>query len=1076
VVAEERSFVGRSREMLRLLDGIEAAREGRGAMVLLAGEPGIGKTRIAQELAKVATASGVHAHWARCWDAGAPPFWPWCQALRSIELPGQRVAHGPVGSLLKAVASVSVEIGQDRIALFDSVAELLDQACQSATRLLVLDDLHWADAPSLALLRYVARQVVGHTRLLVLGTYRDADARLASHAGVPLAQAAREGRTIVLGGLDGDALAELAHADHPRAPLEIVESLHASTGGNPLFAHEVLALAVARGGSRIDVGALSGVRSVLHERLAFLTPSAQRALFAAAVLGREFDPHLVSMLCPDSANTVEALDAARNTGLLRAVVTGSAGRLEFAHDLVREACYGELTADERREMHARAASALEPTADAWPAEYARHVFAALRDEDVDRAGQAALRAGRCALDELAFEEAADWFARAAAILNRAGPGSSAVALEATVLLGEAQLRSGDLAAGTQTCRRAIDQAETLGRADLLSRAAIAYGLAAPIGRVDGFLVAALERSLALLGEDDRKLRALLKARLSGAMMPHADPSVPLVLAREAIREARATGDRATIARVLGTARRTFFSVNDAQERMAIDRETAALAVSLGDRALASTALRRLADAHMELGEVEAGHSVDDERARVYPVSARPHAELDATLRTVGLNVLAGRFADADQRLARCDALAASLRERVAHVYPFDPIRLLRLLRACTQGARAPLEAALSDLDGFPQVVRPRAAAALLAHLGRMDEARIEYERALAGGLSESVDLLVRALFPEVCAALGDLTRAERFLELLSPAHGRLIYWSPLGTSWGATARLEAVLLDALGRLDEAATCFGEAIDLEMKADAAPFLARSRAGLARVQRRRGRANDAAQAEQLESEARSAFVRMGMELDLERACARRQPVSLMKPDDAPPTLRREGEVWTVDFRGTALRFADSDGLRYIDHLLARPGVSVHATELLGLSRRADVGAANAANEPGGAPVGPPLLPPLARLDQRAKDAYRQRIADLREMLEEAKRTGDLGRAEATRKELDFLTRELAGAVGLDGRDRPLGGDVERARVNVTLRIRKAIKKLGAHAPALGRYLSSNVRTGTLCEFCAPRSSGD
>jgi non-specific serine/threonine protein kinase len=220
---------------------------------------------------------------------------------------------------------------------------------------------------------------------------------------------------------------------------------------------------------------------------------------------------------------------------------------------------------------------------------------------------------------------------------------------------------------------------------------------------------------------------------------------------------------------------------------------------------------------------------------------------------------------------------------------------------------------------------------------------------------------------------------------------------------------------------------------------------------------------------------------MEVDLERwesgshtGMVRIAPSDARAPCDArAPTkrdleLHREGEYWTVNFRGSQWRFADSDGVRYLDHLISHPGEAVPVLELLALSRRAapaEVQTISGRED---------LLSPrtagaaLIRLDSRAKTAFRRRIDELRDTLAEATQANDIGRAERARSELDFLADEIAGAVGLGGRDRPISSDAERARVNVTLRIRKAIAKIRQHAPALAEHLSERIRTGNLCTY--------
>lgn len=200
---------------------------------------------------------------------------------------------------------------------------------------------------------------------------------------------------------------------------------------------------------------------------------------------------------------------------------------------------------------------------------------------------------------------------------------------------------------------------------------------------------------------------------------------------------------------------------------------------------------------------------------------------------------------------------------------------------------------------------------------------------------------------------------------------------------------------------------------------------------------------------------------MTASLERARAleggQRAPIEVTPARLA--ALRREGEIWTLERAGAAHRLKDSHGLRYLAHLLERPGVEVHVEDLSRTIPRP------AGAEPDAGPV----------LDADAKAAYRRRLGDLRDQLEEAEVFGDLGRAAAARAEMELLAGELARAVGLGGRDRRSSSRAERARVNVTLRIRKAIRKIAELCPPVGDHLERNVRTGAFCAYDPPPGAG-
>ncbi|MCZ7686658.1 MAG: hypothetical protein M5U28_51075 [Sandaracinaceae bacterium] len=261
----------------------------------------------------------------------------------------------------------------------------------------------------------------------------------------------------------------------------------------------------------------------------------------------------------------------------------------------------------------------------------------------------------------------------------------------------------------------------------------------------------------------------------------------------------------------------------------------------------------------------------------------------------------------------------------------------------------------------------------------------------------------------------------------------------------------------MGRLEDAEACYEEALRMNEAMGAAPFVHATKLAHAELLLRRDGPSE--RSRRLLAEAMEGFGALGMTASLERARALdgggdgRAPIEARPPSLA--ALRREGEVWTLEHAGAAHRLKDSHGLRYLAHLLERPGVEVHVEDLSGTIARP------AGAEPDAGPL----------LDAKAKDAYRQRLADLRDQLEEAEVFGDLGRAAAARAEMELLAGELARAVGLGGATAAPPSRAERTRVNVTLRIRKAIRKIAELCPPVGDHLERNVRTGAFCAYDPP-----
>ncbi len=349
-------FVARERELGRLRDAWARVAGGGSAAVLVAGEAGIGKTRLAAELARTVQRAGSTVLYGRCDEGLAVPYQPFVEAL---------------GPRFPAVLT-----GTDPLALFEATAALLD-----GPLLLVLDDLQWAAAPTLQLLRHVIR---AQPRALILGTYRDTELP----PGHPLL--ALEAERIVLRGLDEPAIASLLDAAGVHVP-GLPGRLLAETNGNPFFVRALIA----------HRGEPAALRDVISERVARLGPDAQRLLTAAAVAGPEFSVLVVEHALGPGADALDALDEATAAGLL---TERGHGDYAFTHALVRQTIYDGLSSARRARLHRALGEALERAGDA-PAEALAHHFAEA-EGGADKAAGYALAAGRDALRRLGYEEAA----------------------------------------------------------------------------------------------------------------------------------------------------------------------------------------------------------------------------------------------------------------------------------------------------------------------------------------------------------------------------------------------------------------------------------------------------------------------------------------------------------------------------------------------------------------------------------------------------------------------------------------------------------------------------------------------
>jgi tetratricopeptide (TPR) repeat protein len=307
-------------------------------------------------------------------------------------------------------------------------------------------------------------------------------------------------------------------------------------------------------------------------------------------------------------------------------------------------------------------------------------------------------------------------------------------------------------------------------------------------------------------------------------------------------------------------------------------------------------------------------------------------------------------------------------------------------------------------------------------------------------------------------------------ELMTPYAAHNVV-SPQAGLLGPVRRYLGLCAATAGDVDAAREHFAQARETSRRADAAPILAMLALDEATMLFANG---DAGRGHTLALEAAERALALGLEPLAARAAALLEQVASTTSaapsrvdtvDPATASLTREGEVWTANFSGRVVRLRDAKGLHHLARLLSHPGVEFHALDLVaGETAVPSTAAVGASREDDlqvstGGDAGPAL-------DSAAKSAYRARIAELREELDEAESFNDPERADRAREELEFIGRELAGAVGLGGRDRKQGSDAERARVNVTRAIRSVIKRAADEDAALGHEWDATVRTGTFC----------
>jgi len=884
-----RAFVGRARELAELVAGFDGALAGHGRLLLLAGEPGIGKSRLAEALLEHARARGAAVLVGRCWEAGgAPAYWPWIQALRVyIGDAGSEQLRGQLGAGAADLVQLLPELRERfpelpepaplegegaRFRLFEAVLSFLVSAADARPLVVMLDDVHAADEPSLLLLQFVARGLDA-SRLLVIGAYRDVDPTLRDALTAALAELVREAHTthLALTGLTPASVAEYVELTTGIEPAPgLVDAIHAETEGNPLFVAEVVHLLAAEG--RVEEADAPmrippGVRAVIGRRVARLSARCQALLLLASVIGREFGLDALAALSelePD-----ELMDVLNEAMAERVLddVPGAPGRARFGHALIRDTLYDGLTAARRMQLHREAGEALEAVYSSDPelhlAELAQHFVAAAPLGVADKAIEYARRAGDRAAIQLAFEEAARQYAIALTLAD-----DQLERCELLLALGDSHARAGNSAASKQAFREAAELAERGGLAQQLARAALGYGgrFAWVRASADAGLVPLLERALSAIEERDSPTRVSLLVRLAAAARDDPSRERRVALAEEALDIARRSGDSVTLAAAIEG---HWIAVEGPELYLSGDAvEVADELIALGKQAGDNERLFAGHDHRLHCLWVLAdrpGVDVELEALRALGAELRQPAQRwhVGTGETM-LALMEGRFEEAERLVA--ETLVVGQRAESWNAAVSHRLELFVLRRE--QGRLAELEDTIRrSVHEYPSLPRfPCALAHLYGELGRERDARaalgLMVSRDLAREYLDAEWLFTISLLADPCARLGDREGAQRLYSMLLP-YESLYAQAPVEATFGAMARGLGVLATKLRRFDDAERHFDVAIEIERRMGARPWLAHAQHDLGAMLLARGAAGDSERALALLEDALATYRELGMD---------------------------------------------------------------------------------------------------------------------------------------------------------------------------------------------------------------------
>lgn len=1031
--------------MSAIAAALSRATAGQPSTLVVVGEPGIGKSRLAHEAATSAIAAGCATRWGRAWETGgAPPYWPWRQLCDACE------RRGPIAQLWGTGAAGPADPDQARFALFDAVTRALAGACEAQPLLCILDDLHSADEASLELLAFATRHMRA-SRIVWLLTWRDAEAGRAPVRDA-LARIAREATMLPLGALtdvDANALIDDVWRE---ADLQLRGRLLRATGGNPLFLLETL--------SALSVGHVTpaeleqlplahGIAMIVQDRLGPLPTSTQQLAAAASAVGR--DVSLERWMAAADTTTDEIRHAAQ--ALVAAGLLTSLGRdrWRFGHDLVREAIY-RAAGGAVVERHRRLASVLD---------------AAVATGDVSAVGERAhhgLLAGMDARVVLDWTIAAADHARcqcafegALAVIERAVGQLGSIAQQDPALAlarGRALLDLGDATRANDVFNVALQLARKANDPRMVAAAVLGLGARWVLGDNLHELIALIDDAAAALPPGERELHARLLARKAAALTPAADPAPVLEIAREAQRLVEDSPDAAARLEVAVAVGAAFTDFAPPSERLAVDSAVVELARARGDRALELRGLTRLVADHYTAGDFARGDSVLVTRDAVAQALVQPRFAWQAPL-------FRSMRAMKDGDFATCDAAVAEAESFASH----DPscpracaIHRTWLYAASDRVAelRAHEPVVLAEIRTMHGVLATVIRAFVRLRAGELVDARREVD-SLDATVAHGRAPAILSLLAEVVSEVGPQSLQRDVYEWLSPDATSYATFGPFGFVVGPpVAASLGNLAASFGEPERARAHFESALAMTTASGAHAGRAWTLYWFCRALA----TTNERDAGSVQGDAIREATRLGMSGLVERC---RAVTVGAGPDVAPRTpaasrpalewsITEQSVAWRIDHAGKTVLVPNLRGMAMLARLAARPHVEIHSLELVSGGVDADVDTGDAGE----------------LLDDKARASYRKRVAQLTEQLDEAQARGDVARAEAARDEQERLVKELSRAVGLGGKVRRGGAAGERARVAAHRCIREAIKKIGEVDGELAKHLARAVRTGTFCAY--------
>jgi tetratricopeptide (TPR) repeat protein len=1115
-IHEVSGLVGRKSESAELCIALEDAANGRGRLLLISGEPGIGKTRLADEFSSLASARHAQVLWGRCWEgAGAPAYWPWIQAIKSMarshsldavlsalaggtygfnrssednrevvsggetrHLRSVRTSRVSTAETVERMTALGGDPEQRRFRLFSLVAESFREASRTVPLALVLDDLHDADQSSLLMLQSIAR-ALRDACVTIVGTFREVEVERSKTLSTLVARIAREATHLPLRGLAEPDIADFVTIRLGTKPAaRLVTMLHDGTGGNPLFLDGVMRMLTAQSKlgntdelAASDLSLPAGVRIAIRKQINSLSEPVQELLSIASVLGNEFGLDALERVAAPGDAVLEHLGEAVAAGIL-IPVRRSLELYRFAHALIRSTIYDALAAAERVRLHGEIATSLEDLYASNPAvhvaELAHHYVEAVPSGTADKAIAYSIKAGNAAYSVFSYEEAAIHWRSALSLMEKQGvaPGPRATLLSR---LGEKMLSNGKET--SEYMEQAIALYEAAGQPQKAAfvRVRLAAYLTSPLSEATDVARAIVHLQAAepfMLHSSKRGMQEMFHISFGSACMVGMRNDEGLAASDRQLELLRANGDAPNGANwIHPLEQRGVFLIATGRPAEGFDQIEQAWKIA--DEFTVNESPSEVAF----VGGAMCRFLLD-------PVGAQRWLERELNMPRTSNSRSRREVLQHEMRLSL--VLAGELKKARELFSARWSSRYMLTLLGLMEGNWHDLEESFkTHLDWSRRTGHRVVTCDFIPEVARFLFARREYAQAEAlhrEALAMSLEGHDLRFEMRSRTALSLLHVVQEQAERARPHIARIREIMAGGEDWrglaGYAACSEAAVAAAAGRFDEARPQFARGIEIFRRyqvpweeAEALSYWGRALVA--------------------EGEKELAVEKFKSAIDIyrnhgagqqwiDRVMAdmpARGPQYLSPPEsgikDVTSTFRREGDYWTLCFGNEIAHLRDSKGMRYIAHLLRRPGEQVSSIELVSLTGAGDAESGTGASVTSASEH---LVSDLGdageMLDREAIAQYKRRRDELRAEIDRASRDNDVGAEQRARAESEALSRELSSAMGVGGQLRKAASHRERARVRTNKRIQAALENIRTADPSLGLHLASSIRTGHSC----------